>query len=645
MKGVNKWMASKQGVVVMGVVTMCLAIYSAVSVYNAFHALNAKTADVVGIVDSWTTIPITNMTVLEGSGGTSPCLDLGDGWVDLGSGYEWPGAKTGNCICPRDADFDSSTGACNSTALASPNNCKTMPGFGSVDLASMILPVADASSGHLCGRRDGEAAVVKKKPYKERPVPDAQGTCPSSYQLCAPANGEGSRQPFCFPSDTSCPIVGARIFADLADYNSGGNNVSFPVISNRQQLTADTPFVAWRAASTSDSTGLSLLPTNDIQFGYNKVCWGFGEAEFYQEGKADNGFSTSRPATTSTPTRKQSTTIASCGDLTKADNRADTRFISLYSGGSGYTGPTEREFLKRNFDLYSGCSTSTLNADAKYIQDTMVCNANDKWCEYLKDSVNEVNDDCERLVKYSAAQSSTRKLQGWSRPEVLWANNCPVTRQEVVENEAPLVKATDHQRSLMVVNIIINVVVGLLIPAMLITNKVRGNVPCFPGSAEQEYKTLNVFKTYVSGGLKGIKLAYVIIVTLGIKSIKGFFSRAADSTCSDSLSNKTLVGLSDTLTSAYSANVQTIAVDVIMLLLALYTIYGYCSGGQKEAEDAVAEGGAAAGATEMTNPVNKSDAEQAYPALGPQVELASVSPTTPAGLGSYPGLNDGKNDE
>lgn len=139
---------------------------------------------------------------------------------------------------------------------------------------------------------------------------------------------------------------------------------------------------------------------------------------------------------------------------------------------------------------------------------------------------------CEQAQSYVPA-ANAKNLDLFHRTEIQWNSTCTTSREDVVKYASPLEDARDRQRSLMTVNIISNLFAGFLIPILLIYNAWAGDVPCVPKEGEAEKRIINIFKVWGSLFFRILKLIFLILVTLIIARIKGFYANAAETNCSD----------------------------------------------------------------------------------------------------------------
>lgn len=214
-----------------------------------------------------------------------------------------------------------------------------------------------------------------------------------------------------------------------------------------------------------------------------------------------------------------------------------------------------------------------------------------------------------------AYASGTRGMTLMHRSEIFWSQGCETNRESIIDHASPLTDAADIQLVLVGLNITANIIVGLFVPIVLIWNayvppgskkvallalrsldcpcpksiasvpppsmflcnppRCGGDVPCCPGRGEAEKAFIKTVKTAVDMVFKLMKFIPAIIVTVLIREIKDFYAVAAETDCSDSVTNDTFDFLGKTLSNAYTSNISTAVVDAFQIVMAIYAIYSY----------------------------------------------------------------------
>jgi len=518
--------------------TIVVAIVSISLVWAAYNELNAAISDVSDLLENWETEPIVAMTQVAWD------EDCPSGWEEMPY-TTWPGASAGHCACPSTSgSYDSSTSSCNTNQTNA--GCLTDYAVSSVDLVSW--------RGHKgCVLRGGDPAMVWDDSYWERPHPDEDtGECESGYKLCGDSSDPGfdSSRAVCFPEGTPCPLTfveggtGSQPdwWSAAAHGNSTGADDEGYRLWYERQGAGDLPLVelALRLKESS-SRGVCYQGSNQK---YGTAGWSSGAYLGYPG----------------------------------ACTRVDTRY-------EAFDEHSEYDFLVENFLLQSECSgyNSSTIADSDYRTSGIACSGSD--CEVTASfgSCRSTDTICKNVIYqskcgklYHFAKQSIGSSKTWARyfrSQIYWAESCRVDEDSIEENENPLVKARAAQYWLAVVNTLVNIIIGFIIPFMVIMNVSGKDLPCIPGKGEYERKILKVFKTYLGHIFRLIKFIPLIIAIAIINKITGYFAIIGAVGCSDSMTNYTFSYLAEKLPSVMEKNFGTLGLDVfqivVFLLLAL----------------------------------------------------------------------------
>lgn len=515
---------TRPGAVLSLFMAVGMAAWSMASVVSAYNELKDNTGNINDLVDNWQTAPLYNVTVVP-NGAACP-----SGFKSLTT-TAWPGADMLYCVCPSGASWDgdsfsTSGGSCSTNATKAGCSAPSNPGYiNRRDMTSMT-----SSIGSICAQARGPPAIAADG--KVRPAP-VNGQCESGWRTCGTGSGNNS---FCWPtSEPECPVTRAEVIT-LAAYMS--NTAAW---SSAVNLPGDATRVLAIARGESFSTGSVQLPVVDSFGAYSGQVFRFDRGARSWDGQATVG--------NKFPMESQYTLL-------------DTRYSSIASFDM-------KTAMQQSFPDPMNPATCQPGVTWRDGSPTP-CSSGDSVCNFMTQPV------CDQWTGFLNAASGT--WDAVSRYQLPWKAQCEVTMSDVQAHQSPVNDLLGKQQALMIVNIISNSV-SMLIALLVCLSVFSGDLKCIPGSGEGELYLLKLVKTWVSALGKAPRIALVVIVTIIVANIKGFFPVAAQSECGDAITTETLQYFADTLTRVYSKNIQACVADGVSLLMLVVTIIGELTDG------------------------------------------------------------------
>ena len=161
------------------------------------------------------------------------------------------------------------------------------------------------------------------------------------------------------------------------------------------------------------------------------------------------------------------------------------------------------------------------------------------------------------------------------RRELLWTANCTVGIKDLSNNLKPIQKLEGHQKALTVLNGIFGLfILGIVFPItviMFIFDK-DSDLPCIPGSGEEEEKNIKKAKTVCGWIAKVAKWTPLILALMVSGAVKDFFATVGEAECSDPETNKVFAYLGETIGKVDQANQRTLVADILMLVATILTV-------------------------------------------------------------------------
>jgi len=409
----------------------------------------------------------------------------------------------------------------------------------------------------ICYKSEGEPVLIHQGSgaYTTRPMPP---TCPSGYTLCGSSSSNVAYK-IC-SSTTTCPITALKSFSSTSatDYVNGDAGGAW----DGYYSVADGTILAYRRA------GIDELP--------------LVAPASHSGTTADNFYTTLASSSTEVPCYGTSDprteyTTASSGSTgsngvnnyaTESCSRDDSRYIQVDT-------QTETEALTQNLlsTAHSPCATTTTT---QFGFASGNCTSSNSYCCDSSDSVCTTvveRTTCSKIAQYASGSNSVLFLQ---RPQIFWDSTCmgesDATQSQVSTVSDPVSTLLGAQQANLWVNIFTTLICTWIIPCCLLYNAWGGNLPCVSGDGEEEAYTVQCYAKVPDGILFIAKITCCVIAFVMSALNKNAFDAWAS--CSDSVTDYTLVGLGTTMQTVYSNNLTNFVVD---FLTCLYKIYGCCT--------------------------------------------------------------------
>lgn len=185
------------------------------------------------------------------------------------------------------------------------------------------------------------------------------------------------------------------------------------------------------------------------------------------------------------------------------------------------------------------------------------------------------------------------------RREIEWDSTCAAgTIQDLADHVKPLKHVVDYQWDLIVVNGIFGLgILGIVIPLTMFMHACDkdNDLPCIPGSGQQERDNLGRFQKVLSFASKVAKMIPLIYCLNATDSIHTFFKLAGSSNCSDEVTNKSMSELGREIDRVKESNYRTLYLDIAMIcyyvLYLIYSMYKHFKN-KKNADTGEQNGGA-----------------------------------------------------
>ena len=528
------WAESKRGVCVRMTITVILCITSIATSAAARAALKDGGAIIQDLVDDWQTEPVLDFV-----------LAVNDTQCPLGYAQEanlhFPGYQADYCICPSGASMVDSgnvyalttqLGSCNSTQLA--QDCYTPD--TRLSRGGSLGAWVPGFRGQVCVQRGGQPAYDQATGTR-RAMPDDGRGCGSDSKIC----GTGSYTTAtggatCWPRDVPCPVTQISVIPQ-SDFAGTGLPYAKPIPSTSYVIAFDNGTLPGRPLVSLDVTlGNTVCIGSDggtIDFAHGQPLDGLNPKLAYDgHDEVDSAYADS------------------------CDTR-DTRFTAAMGRAMR---DMVTEFLQQPTPCNSSAGPASQTTTAPV--DCFNCRADDNVCRlYCQGECTQI----QTVADSTPAISATASV----RQELWWRQGCIVTMPEVVARARPLQSAIASQTTLLVVNIVINLLT-IFIALNLLCNAWRGDACCFPGKGETEKKRLLFCKSYGLLILKASKFTTLISVTILIGVLRHFFANAADTGCGDTLTNDVLGYFKETLQDTYTGNIRTGVIDGVQVLMAVF---------------------------------------------------------------------------
>jgi len=575
-------MREKTYLILLETFGVLMAIFSTVTAIIAFNKMKAASNDVANIVANWDMVPVAEIQWVAagnacptGFSAITPMTTAASGAscaCASGAKYFWRGDTSSTS----GRSVSSSPGICltNQTSTSNPN---AQAAYKCVTIPAATIPAVPLSSwmGQVqCVKRGFSNAINTK-------VADSTGACPSLTHQCGSA-----ALPNCIANSfTGCPVnwqadstataaygystsaqqstlTAGSLGVSPAPYSYGGSNVVNPAAAGSHYTQSGKVFVSgvW-----------TPLPVVEIGNSVGVPCYG-------EEGIPSAG----------TQSKLGDTTIngpISIGSPSKCSQGTDARYMAtknyplgqlvFENAGASVTGCDSSQ---ANIDYFSNaankCTGSTCAVDTSSTfaasfaaacprGGTNCCAAGDKLCEYAA-----YQSKCGQWQ--NIATTNTQVASFYQKAQIFWSADCPYTKDEVVNSNAPLQKAINIQKVLLILNTIVNVCLILLGTYIAYLCYTKNDKPT------TRYADLeNIWKPRATTFGTLIKMPVIIATIVVTKAITNFFVTVGDKNCAGTdamgmVTNKTFSSLAEVLPSVVSANAATLALDILGFLPALY---------------------------------------------------------------------------
>jgi hypothetical protein len=352
---------------------------------------------------------------------------------------------------------------------------------------------------------------------KERPVPDENGACPTSYRACGPH--------VCFPTSSPCPIAGfvaddvSALLADESVEEVCAFNASTLGIGVRRSWNATTrPIVMAEVALGG------------------KVCRGVAggsTGRFF--GGAVGNLLGSLPS------------VPEC-------EYPDLRFDSF--GASIRTA----DYLERNMRAF-GYECEAERGDDRLVSIGLgSCASDDATCATAATLTL-----CEYLLLYSS--TGANRIDFVQLQDIRWEADCKVTRGDLFRREDVVVHMQRLQYAGYVVALVACVVLSFVNFVLAI---LRGCTINYDRSCTSGCKA--IWET----PFKLTKLIMDILVLATVGAQARFFSLLSSTDCSDDVTSRALRNVGVSLDDAYSATTRAIIADFLLLIYTAFLVYLAC---------------------------------------------------------------------
>lgn len=567
---------------------VCMAIFSIITAVIAFNEIKAASNDVTSIVSNWELLPISEIVWVNAKAdGSNPCA----------TGYTMvPPMKTsGNgasCACAEGAKYYC-TGKCSKSsetnkALSRGGACLTnqttttqKAAYKCVTVPANNLPGVTLSNwmGQVqCFKRGYTNAINTKSAEK--------GVCPAGTHQCGSAD-----LPVCINDATSgCPVNWQSDSSAIAGYGVAAASLTtanlgvaptthtydgqspVPNVNPGHSVTHYT-----QKGKTYVSGKWTPLPVVEIGNSVGTPCYG--------EGKGDAGAGLT--AVDGSQSQLGGTSIEGntvIGSPEKCSQGTDVRFMATKNYGLGQLvfenaqsqGKTSCSATQTNTDYFAsgnpkcsgttgatGCAVAATGSFRTACSGNSCCKTGDKLCEYAA-----YQSKCGQWQ--NLATTNTQQASFYQKAQIYWSDTCPYTREEVVKSDGPLQKAINIQNTLLIINVIINVMLILLGAYIAYLCYKNWNEPTTTyATLEEVWKP----RAVTLGTL--VKMPVIIATIVVTKAITNFFVIIGDKNCAGTdamgaVTNKTFTKLAEVLPAVVSANSATLAMDILGFLPVLY---------------------------------------------------------------------------
>jgi len=541
------------------VVNAIVGIAMAITTHVAF---SAAVADYSGVVKNWETVPVTQLYATD----AATCLS-GDEELQVA---KFKGTNSTACACSSSSGVASvSSGACDDSQLSA----------GCVSQAELNSMKMLWHGKRICLTRSGHAQIHAKSDHV-RPLP----SCPRGYQQCGTGTYDNGRS-FCYPENSVCPYTGL-IGSDTTPTDSGFSNSqviqldsSYDIFYTRSGVS-ELPFAEFEFSFyDGDKRGICYRPERpkqvdqstykakgnsyDYVLKYRSECKKEGNVfidsryEIIEELEESDWLLENFEETEECRTCTQCSDFLETGTPCGSDPFTSTDCL-MYGKTVTKTDPTTgRPVTYNTWNEAGGCSTS--DVVCKNIMYQSKCGALKRW-----------------------ASQASNKAALFARREIYWKSDCGSSMLTMTNVEVRVAETRNSLLAVLVLSIIINLITGLVMPYLIIQNLRGEDIKCIPGEGEAELKIIKDYNKYGGLVLKAAKSIPSIIAVAMIAMLTRIFDAAAKGNCSDVLTNKTMLALSEMLPEARGSLITVMVIDAVMFVQAVYETYRDWRNSQKE---------------------------------------------------------------
>lgn len=564
---------------------IALALGSIAATSSSYTLLGKSASYVEPILRNWQTKPV-GYIAFAYPNGSCPAGTEG-GRTEL----TWPGVGSLGCACPSSSGFSSVSGsAC--------DNARTVAGCTD---GSVTAPLTmDSWRGtKICLNRTGQAVASFDSDSEVvlRPTPDTEipHQCAAGYRRCGRTSLDAWRST-CTPENDACPLTFAGSEKMIGAYGAtvakfeahtfsrdvqpfynrtGGNeNATLYVAESSLVVMQQLPLVEFL---------VSFMQTGSQVGSYNVYGPCLNYLADYRGNSQANYAGSATYSTSGDPRRIRNDYPGACDRVDPRwiayDHQEETSFLfenvlgHEYCEGLNYTQAQSTNYW------YSGatCTTDTSAPVARqchyggytHLSALRSCASGDSVCqdEYLQSKCGKLMQTVSAIAAQNAADDREMTVGLFKRSEIYWKEKCTADYLSVKENNEPLQQALYAQMSLLIVNVVLNMVTITVSVVVLFIYELQVDIPCIDGSAKEDALFLKLLNRRVSLVAKVFKLGPIIAAIVLLSYVVDFYTEIAASNCSDDTTNEAFTALGETLPSTQTGNYATLCMDVLQIFI------------------------------------------------------------------------------
>ena len=549
------------------------------------------------VIDNWTTVPISNMTLVNYD---ESCPD---GFTSFYSDA-FTGSAKGSCACTSNTlGYESSYANCTDTIEAT-TQCVSDPAIKD----GFNLKLWRGKT--LCYQRAGQAAcefdVKKQESYTgsaastpwRRPRPDKDGSCPTGYQRCGAFDTTtySESKAICFPDEFACPLTGLKVVststltsAQNAGYTEylGTFDDSYLLYGRRDGVSDVLPSIFLEAALAELSGGTSYdMLQYEASDNPRGIC--------YNNQGSDQVIPGSFTYDNDDATADQENDVWDYSFNTKC-SRIDTRWDIVDNNNIESHYIRNFQYLvddcedNRAGDVFYALGDSNFNANVNDDPDIYQGGTNTRSYEKVYEDYFTVTaaptctagDDICTNVYYQTVCGKYIHLahqfeRAWedvtygvyNQNEIYWSESCE-SEQVIYDNYGALLSVTAAQLAVVVTNTLFGVIGIALMYQMVINQRKKNKVP-FTSTVTKTSVEPNQWIDYLITIFKLAPILASLIITGA--SYRVWLSVGSSKECSDSTTNYTFSFLADALPKIYDNTIVTFVLDIILLVFGTFAI-------------------------------------------------------------------------